>query len=142
MIVNRHSDNERAPVMTIYLRKNPFASTTSTPSEAPAPFIQPASSRTDLSKAAAPTADERIVTIDMQNKHSSHILEFFMAETRAIVLQPTPEDISEMQQLEALNKQGRVDRERMKRLREEKKQEEDMLKRARAIAGVSEEDQA
>ncbi|TFB05249.1 hypothetical protein CCMA1212_002959 [Trichoderma ghanense] len=151
MIVNRHDQNQNPPTMTIYLRnksssaaaapESPSSSSSSPPSEQQQ-VAQPSSSRTGLSKAQPPTADERVVHIDMTNKHSSHILEFFMAETRAVPLQPTNEEIAEMQALETLRRNAEVDRERMRQLREEKKREEDMLKRARAAGGMAEQEEA
>lgn len=83
-----------------------------------------------------------MVTIDMKDKHSSDILEYFLAETRATPRQPTKEDIAEMQSLEALNKDATADRERVRQLRAEKKKEEDMLKRARAAGGMAEQEAA
>ncbi|KAM0427306.1 hypothetical protein ACHAPT_007741 [Fusarium lateritium] len=136
MIVNRHAQSETKPTLTIYLRK-PDAS-----SHAPAARTQPASSRDNLSKAAPPDADETVVTVDMTEKHSSHILEYVLAETHATVIHPTKEEIRELQEIEAMRKQAEVDRDRMRQLREEKKQEEDMLKRARAAGGVAEEEES
>ncbi|KAI8720449.1 L51-S25-CI-B8 domain-containing protein [Fusarium sp. LHS14.1] len=136
MIVNRHAQSENKPTLSIYLRK-PDAS-----SPPPATRNQPASSRDNLSKAAPPDADERVVTIDMSEKHSSHIIEYVLAETRAVVIQPTKEEIRELQEIEAMRKQAEVDRDRMRELREEKKREEDMLKRARAAGGVGEEEES
>lgn len=151
MIVNRHDQNQNPPTMTIYLRNKPSSSTaepssstssSSSSAEQAIAAAQPASSRTGLSKAQPPTPDERVVHIDMTNKHSSHILEFFMAETRAVPLQPTNEEIAEMQALETLRRNAEVDRERMRLLREEKKREEDMLKRARAAGGMADAEEA
>lgn len=137
MIVNRHNETTQSPLMTIYLRKS--ASTTTDANTASESHLQPSSSRNNLSKAVPPTADERIVHVDMKNKHSSQILEYFVAETRAVPLQATPEELAEMQELERGKKQGSVDRIRVRTVREEKKREEDMLKRARAAGGMTEE---
>ncbi|KAF5648116.1 ribosomal MRP49 [Fusarium tjaetaba] len=134
MIVNRHSRNNKKPTISIYLRK-PDAST-----PAPATRSQPSSSRNNMSKATPPDADEKIVTVDMTEKHSSHILEYVLAETRAVPIKPTKEEIRELQELDAMARQAEVDRARMRSLREEKKREEDMLKRARAAGGVTEEE--
>ncbi|KAF5533563.1 ribosomal MRP49 [Fusarium napiforme] len=134
MIVNRHSRNNKKPTISIYLRK-PDAST-----PAPATRSQPSSSRNNMSKATPPDADEKIVTVDMTEKHSSHILEYVLAETRAVPIKPTKEEIRELQELDAMARQAEVDRARMRSLREEKKREEDMLKRARAAGGVAEEE--
>lgn len=120
--------------MTIYFRKP------STTVDAFTPVTQPTSSRSDLSKVQAPTENERVVTIDMKDKHSSHILDFFIAETRAKPVLPSEEDVAELKQLEAARKQADVDRERVKRDRAEVKKEQDMLKRAREAAGLSEAD--
>jgi large subunit ribosomal protein MRP49 len=137
MIVNRHNLNARPPTMTIYFRKPDASPSSITPFT---PATQPTSSRSDLSKAQPPTDFERTVTIDMKDKHSSHILDYFIAETRATPVQPTEEDIAEMKDLEAMKKQGNLDRERVKRDRLELKKEQDMLKRAREAAGMSESD--
>lgn len=135
MIVNRHNVNSRSPIMTIYFRK-PDASSSETFTSA----SQPTSSVRDLSPAQPPTDFERTVTIEMKDKHSSHILDYFIAETRATPVQPTAEDIAEMKYLDATKKQGVLDRERMKRDRMELKKEQDMLKRAREAAGMSDSD--
>lgn len=134
MIVNRHSRNNKKPTLSIYLRK-PDAST-----PAPATRSQPSSSRNNMSKATPPDADEKIITVDMTEKHSSHILEYVLAETRAVPIKPTKEEIRELQELDAMARQAEVDRARMRSLREEKKREEDMLQRARAAGGVAEEE--
>ncbi|KAF5255317.1 hypothetical protein FANTH_63 [Fusarium anthophilum] len=134
MIVNRHSRNNKKPTISIYLRK-PDASTPT-----PATRSQPSSSRNNMSKATPPDADEKIITVDMTEKHSSHILEYVLAETRAVPIKPTKEEIRELQELDAMARQAEVDRARMRSLREEKKREEDMLKRARAAGGVAEEE--
>ncbi|KAK2591196.1 hypothetical protein QQS21_011104 [Conoideocrella luteorostrata] len=135
MIINRHDNNQSNPLLTIYLRTK---STTSND----APSTQPASSRTNLSKAQPPASDEKTVTIDMKNKHSSDILEYFMAETRAKPLQASNEEIAEMQHLEGMKKEADISRERVRQLRAEKKKEEDMLKRARAAGGMAEQEEA
>ncbi|KAI5466890.1 hypothetical protein BGZ63DRAFT_10648 [Mariannaea sp. PMI_226] len=133
MIVNRHSQNSQTPTLSIYIRKPDAPATTERRNQA-------ASSRDNLSKAPLPDADERMVTIDMTKKHSSQILEFVIAETKAVPILPTPEEIKEMQELDAMRRQADVDRERVRLLREEKKREEEMLKRARAAGGIAEEE--
>lgn len=134
MVVNRFDKASKNPRMTVYMRK-PNVPANATPT----PMVQPSSSRINLSPPQPPTPEERIVNIDIKNKHTSHILEFFMAETRAVPIQPTKEDIAEMQAVEALHKKAEVDRQRVAAVRAEKKREEDMLKRARALGGALEE---
>jgi large subunit ribosomal protein MRP49 len=133
MIVNRHMQNAQKPTLSIYIRK-PDAPVTNEKRN------QAASSRDNLAPAPTPDVDERLVTVDMSMKHSSHILEFLIAETKAVPIQPTPEEIREMQELDAMRRQADVDRARVRLLREEKKREEEMLKRARAAGGMAEEE--
>lgn len=122
--------------MTIYIRKD--AADAAAVADATPALIQPATSWTDLSKAQPPAANERVVTIDMKDRHSSQILEFLIAETRAVPLKPTPEEVEEMQSLEKLSQQSKSDQARVLGDRMEKKREEDMLKRARAAGGLAE----
>ncbi|KAI9903315.1 hypothetical protein N3K66_002667 [Trichothecium roseum] len=135
MIINRHRQNEKHPVMTIYFRDGPATTTTpgATP-EQPTSMVQPPSSFSGLSPAQPAAPDERVAIIDMHDKHSAQILEFFMAETRAAPVEPTPDEVEEIRELEALKKQADFDRTRINRLKAEKKREEDLLRRARALA--------
>ncbi|KAI6780395.1 54S ribosomal protein-like protein [Emericellopsis cladophorae] len=134
MIVNRHRQNEIPPKMTIYVR-NPDVPE---PSE-PQSLQQPPSSHAGLSKAQPPLPTEKTIELDMKDKHSSYILEYFVAETRAQVLKPTPEQVQEIQSLQDLAKQGEYDRGVLDKLRAEKKREKDMLARARQAGGLSED---
>lgn len=132
MIVNRHGQNDQSPVMTVYLR---------TPGDAPTtPAPQPVSSRSGLSKPQPPASNERIVNIDMKDKHSSNILEQLVSQIGAVPLRPTPEDSAEWQSLEELRKQGNASRDRINARKNEKKRQEDILKRARAAGGGPESD--
>lgn len=135
MIVNRHGQGNSTPMMTIYLRKAGAVASTEAPAQA-------SSSRTGASKAQPPSDDERTVQIDMTDKNSAHLLDYFIAETGAVPLQPTKEEVAEMQGLEEMRKQAAVDRERVGQLLAEKKREEEMLKRARAAGGAAETEQA
>ncbi|KAH8178021.1 mitochondrial ribosomal protein l51 / s25 / CI-B8 domain-containing protein [Sarocladium implicatum] len=132
MIVNRHNVNSRSPLMTIYFRKPDSPQ----PSQPPP---QPTSSLTDFSKAQPPAEHERVVTIDMKDKHSSHILDYFIAETRATPVAPSAEDLEEMKSLERLRQQGEIDREKILRDKKELEKERELLRRAREMAGMSED---
>lgn len=131
MIVNRHNQNEQPPTMTVYLRTSNDAPSTAAP--------QPASSRTGLSKAQPPASNERVVQIDMKDKHSTNILDQLVAQVGAVPLRSTPEDNAEWQSLEELRKLGNVSRERINAIKAEKRREAEMLKRARAAGGAAEE---
>lgn len=119
--------------MTIYFRDDGAADAVDSRS-------QPGSSRSGLSKAQPPLEGERIIQIDMKERHSSQILERVLAETRAVPLQPTEEEMREVRDLEAMKKQAVVDRARINAIKEAAKQEAEMLRRARAMGGASEEE--
>lgn len=118
--------------MSIYLRNSTTATTLG-------PLVQPASSRDGISKAAQPSPQERVVTIDMKDKHSSQILEHLLAETRAVAVEPTAEDVAELQALERGKKRSEKDRARIQSMKDAKQREEEMLKRARAAGGIVED---
>lgn len=132
MIVNRHSENEQTPLMTVYLRKGAAADAATT-------AAQPASSRVGLSRAQLPASNERVVHIDMKNKHSTNILEQLIAQTGAVPLRPTPEDTAEWQSLEELRKVSNASRDRLNAIKAERQREATMLERARAAGGATED---
>jgi large subunit ribosomal protein MRP49 len=133
MIVNTHKNADRPPVMSIYLRKGDASS-----SDAAA--VTGASSRHNKSRAPAPASNETVVHIDMKMKLSSHIYEYLLAETKAVPLKPSKEDIRAMQDLADHKRQSAFDRARVRQLMEEKKKDEDMLRRARAAGGMGDEE--
>ncbi|KAM0741183.1 hypothetical protein ACQRIT_004040 [Beauveria bassiana] len=131
MIVNRHGQNDQTPTMTVYLR---------TAGDTPAiPAPQPASSRVGLSKAQPPASNERVVHIDMKNKHSTNILEQLITQVGAVPLQPTAEDTAERQSLDELRKMSNASRDRMNSIKAEKEREATLLQRARAAGGAAED---
>ncbi|KAK6226035.1 hypothetical protein QIS74_02082 [Colletotrichum tabaci] len=131
MVVNRKANVEGTAIMSVYF------STTDAPVD-PSTLPQPSSSAIDNSKAPQPLEGvERVVKIDMKNKHSEDILSHFLAETKAEAILPGPEDENEMKAVEELKAKGEVDRQRNRKIREEEKKEKAMLARARAEAGSS-----
>ncbi|KAF6816869.1 hypothetical protein CSOJ01_02800 [Colletotrichum sojae] len=124
MIVNRKHNNEGSAIMSVYF-------STGNPID-PATLPQLPSSAQDQSKAPNPTEGERVVKIDMKNKHSSDILERFLSETEAKPVLPTPEEQEEMRQIEELRAKAEKDRQRVAKALSEAKKEKAMLDRARA----------
>lgn len=126
MIVNRKNNNEGAAIMSVYF------STSGEPLE-PSTLPQPSSSAIDNSKAPAPLEGlERVVKIDMKNKHSEEIYEHFLQETKAEAVLPGPEDEADMKAVEELKAKGDKDRKRVAKILEEERREKAMLARARA----------
>ncbi|KAH6676058.1 50S ribosomal protein Mrp49 [Plectosphaerella plurivora] len=131
MIVNRKDNNEGAATMTIYFRN------AATAAGETVNRIQPPSSAMDTSKAVAPAADERVVKIDMKNKHSDDILRQFMAETQAKPVEHTPEQLQEIEAVEEFIVQAEKDRTVVQNYRDEVKKEQDMLRKARESASTT-----
>ncbi|ATY66985.1 50S ribosomal Mrp49 [Cordyceps militaris] len=124
MIVNRHGQNDQAPTMTVYLRTaSDGPATTATPRLPPTP----------------PASNERVVHIDMKDKHSTNILEQLIAQVGATPLRPTPELTAEWQSLEELRKTSNASRDRINAIKAEKEREATMLQQARAAGGATEE---
>lgn len=149
MLVNR-SENQAGPAtMSIYFRQSAAvaaagaAATTQggkTTTAAAAAMMatplaqQPHSSTTGECPAPAPGEGERVVTIDMKNRHSDAILEEFMEKTGATVMAPTPDEEVEMRQVEELTERAVFDRAIMKKYIDDKRREERMLAQARQEA--------
>lgn len=138
MIVNRHNDNTQAPRMTIYLRDEDvhlrYDDVTAGPGNATASTLS--SAWDGSAKAPLPTDEERAVTIEMRNQHSSVILKEFLEKTRAVPVFPTPQEQSELDEIEDLRRRGEVDRERLRKLREAEKREEALMSQARSEAAA------
>ncbi|KAK1997629.1 hypothetical protein LX36DRAFT_657358 [Colletotrichum falcatum] len=129
MIVNRKPNTDGAAIMSVYF------SATGAPVD-PSTLPQPPSSGMDNSKAQPPLEGvERVVRIDMKDRHSNEILDRFLAETKAEVILPGPEDEREMKEAEELKIKAEKDRRRNFKIREEEQKQKAMLARARAEAG-------
>lgn len=131
MIVNRHRNNKDAPKMTIYVAKDPSVQPE---------FIQTPTSHEGTAKAQPPVKGERTILIDMRYKHSDQILEYFMAESSAVPLKPTEYELAEVKSLAELDEQRKIDYADYEKRRDAKNREAEMLRRARAAGGMSEDD--
>lgn len=138
VIVNRHTDNAIPPTMTIYLREEDsharYDDSAAGPDNAKTSTLS--SAWDGSAKAPLPAEDERTVTIEMRNQHSSVILKEFMEKTRAVPVMPTPQEQSELDEMEDLRQRGEVDRERLRKLREAQKREEALMSQARSEAAA------
>ncbi|KAI1800825.1 CI-B8 domain-containing protein [Daldinia bambusicola] len=138
MLVNRTQDQSAPAKMSIYFRQ--AALTSDTPSALTTKLSQlplaqqPHSSTSNEHPAPEPEEGERVVTIDMKNVHSDQILTEFMSKTGATLVQPTPDELAEMRQIEELEEKAAIDRAVMKKYIDDKKREERMLALARQEA--------
>ncbi|RYP08379.1 hypothetical protein DL764_001948 [Monosporascus ibericus] len=138
MLVNR-SENQSGPAtMSIYFRQTATGAGLVAAAAAARNMVplaqQPHSSTTGECPAPAPEEGERVVTIDMKNRHSQAIYDEFMQKTGATVVAPTPDEQVEMQQIEELREKAAVDRAIMKKYIDDKRREERMLAQARQEA--------
>lgn len=90
-------------------------------------FSNPSSS--DSSPSSEPT--ERVENLNMKNYTSSEILDAVVRLTKAYPVQPTPEDLEEMQRLEEQRKRSERDRMLSLEKRAKKKREQQLLEQAR-----------
>ena len=75
-----------------------------------------------------------MVTINMKNVHSDTILEEFLQMTGAVKVEPTPDELVEMRQVEELRETAAFDRAIMRKYVDDKRREERMLAQARQEA--------
>ncbi|KAI0161344.1 CI-B8 domain-containing protein [Xylariaceae sp. FL1272] len=137
MLVNRSTNNEGPATLSIYFRQ-PDSEAPRTPSEILKTMLplarQPHSSTANEHPAPPPEEGEHVVTIDMKNVHSDSILSDFLAKTGAVLVNPTPDEQSEMRQVKERNERGNYDRAIMKKYIDDKRHEERMIAIARQEA--------
>ena len=142
MLVNRSSNQAGPATMSIYFRQSAPAAAPSkegkksaASSGHPIPLAQqPHSSTSGECPAPPPGEGERVVTIDMKNVHSDAILEEFLQKTGAVKVEPTPNELVEMRQVEELREKAAVDRAINRKFIDDKRREERMLAQARQEA--------
>ena len=125
MIVNRTEDGEGPATLTLYIRAD------GTPN--PSDTFQPTSSTKGASKAPAPVAGEKAVTIDVKGIHSTEILSKFIERTKAVPVQPSRAELDEAAEIAELRRRGEIDRVENAKLLAEKRRE-----KARLAAAMSE----
>jgi large subunit ribosomal protein MRP49 len=128
MIVNRVREQDTPATMTLYLREPGAPVKTDVPT--------PSSSFDGLSKAPPPAEGERVVTINMSNRRSESILQEFLEKTKAVPVQPTPQDELELREAEEREAQGAIDRERIRKQNEAEKREKRMIAQALSEAAA------
>ncbi|KFZ12811.1 hypothetical protein V502_06915 [Pseudogymnoascus sp. VKM F-4520 (FW-2644)] len=75
---------------------------------------------------------QRVVTINMKHRHESEILSQLLALTNAVPVEPTPEEVEQLQELAAQQEVSEKDSARHRVFNEEKKREEAILAQARS----------
>ncbi|KAI0401192.1 mitochondrial ribosomal protein L51 [Xylaria palmicola] len=137
MLVNRSTDQDGPAIMSIYFRETSSSDPASI-TEAVRNMLplaqQPHSSTENEHPAPLPEEGERVVTIDMKNVHSNAILTEFLSKTGATLIQPTPDEQSEMRQVEERRERATVDRAIVKNFLDGKRRGERMLALAKQEA--------
>ena len=110
MTVHRTTNQSGPATMTIFLSTEGLVSVTPT---------------TDF------MTNEKVTTIDMKHRHESEILKDLLKITQAQVVDATPEEELQLQQLEEQRRQSEIDRERSKQNLEKRRQEARLLAQAR-----------
>lgn len=119
MTLERTTDQEGPALMTVY-----FDDTT----QPQTPSAPVAGTQTE------PTTSnqQRVVTINMKHRHESEILSQLLALTNAVPVEPTAEEVEQLQQLAAHQELSERDSSRHRVFNEEKKREEAILAQARS----------
>ncbi|OAF59729.1 hypothetical protein VC83_03785 [Pseudogymnoascus destructans] len=121
MTLERTTNQEGPALMTVYFDdathpQTPSAPVAGTQTEPPA------------------SSQQRVVTINMKHRHESEILSQLLALTNAVPVEPTPEEVEQLQKLAALKEVGERDSARHRIFNAEKKREEAILAQARSAA--------
>ena len=137
MVVNRKSDQDGNATLTIYFKSPPDSLAEISPDAPPVGTrTMPSSSTHNTARAPPPAADEHVVKLEVRNKESDEILAMLLEETGARIVPMSEADAAEMTELDALEKQGIVDRKKNLEAMAEKRKEEEFLAMARKAAGI------
>ncbi|KKA27691.1 hypothetical protein TD95_002770 [Thielaviopsis punctulata] len=131
MLVCRRMIADGPATMTVYMRSSSSSSAPSTPDAPSTASVLSSGVSQNGVPAPAPLADETAVTIDMKNLHTETILSKFLATTKAVPIEPTPEEEKEIADDKLMSGKAELDRVRVKSLVDEQRRERDMLERAR-----------
>ena len=130
MTVDRSEDNTGPATLSIF-----FATTTNT-SSASAISSQASTSSTTASKATTDhTPFERVESINMKHMHEEEILEQMMQITKAVKVDPSPDEDLEMRQLEDQRTRSQRDAETTRLYNEKVGREKALLEQARTVVG-------
>ncbi len=125
MTVNRTVDQEGPSTLTVFFTP-PSKSTSTIASPAPS-SMDPATAPSTL------RLQRRVETIDMKHKQESEILSRLLEVASGEPYEITPEELTELRELEDDKRSSQRDREAQARLNEVKRQEKALLDQARGI---------
>lgn len=127
MTVDRTAVSTDPATMTIFFAPKDASQTSGSPTGSPAP-----TSSTSGDKAPSNyTPAERIETITMTMRTASEILADFVRVTKATQVEPTQQELEEIQMLEEQRIRGEKDSKLSLEVRQRKKREEAILAQAR-----------
>ncbi|KAL8797218.1 MAG: hypothetical protein Q9195_000685 [Heterodermia aff. obscurata] len=130
MTVDRSQNNTGPATLSIFFA--PSANTSS----ASATSSPASTSSTTASKATSDhTPFERVQTVDMKHRHEEEILEQLMQITKAVKVDPNPEEELEMRQLEDQRARSQKDAETTRLYNEKVGREKALLEQARTAVG-------
>ena len=124
MTVNRTHDQKGPATLSVFFAPALRLSSASAP---PAP--SPSTDASTASSGHAPA--KRISTIDMKHKHESEILSRLLELTKGKQYEASPDELSELRDVDDERKRSERDREAQARLNEIKRQEKALLDLAR-----------
>jgi large subunit ribosomal protein MRP49 len=126
MTVNRTADHAGPSTLSIFLSSNPSSTTASTPSPDSLTGTSSDTTSTPLLASAA-----EVLTIDMKHKSEDDILNEFLEVTGAATVDPKPDELESLRDLEEQKERSARDSERSMAVRTQWKKEQAMLAAAR-----------
>lgn len=130
MTVDRSDDNAGPATLTVFFAPAANPSSASALSS-PAPI----SSTTNAKATSDHTPFERVESIEMKHKHEEEILEQLMQITKAVQVNPSPDEELEMKELEDQRARSERDAETTRVYNEKVRQEKALLEQARSAVG-------
>jgi large subunit ribosomal protein MRP49 len=136
MTINRTTDQKGPATMTIYFA-DPITAEKTPPAVSSTTTSQISSAPVAKSTPMAPT--ERTATINMKHRHESQILSQLLAITKAVPVEPTKEELEQIQELEEQQRLSEQDSKRSQAVNAKRKRTEAMLAQARGEMAAARE---
>jgi large subunit ribosomal protein MRP49 len=140
MTVNRGQDQAGPATLSIHYAHPTQLSDMSSSSQtaAPAETSNSTATQTTSTTSSAPSTD-RVETIDMKWKQSDYILDKFLSMTGARVVQPTREELEEIEEIKQKRADGAKAAEKNLKIKNDKKREQALIAQARAEVVTADE---
>lgn len=135
--ISRHSDPSGPSLLHIYMSANPGSQPAATSSPATTETSTPPSGTPNPRNTLTPDTSTPTHSIDIKMKGESEILDQLIEKTGAVVIQPTPQELGELEEIKEFKERAEKDRVDVREKLMKERREEELLRLARGEAAAA-----